>query len=171
MISLDPIRALPHHAQVEILLAMLEEISGLSYWARQTLLAIDKTQEPVAFEMLNKREHDAVMIKEHIKTLFQKQNTMNTYFIEITFYQTKNNLEKVLQNSFKCFDRKTITENKISLIKTTFDDAVAFYKNGGGKATATIESNSYSENSTRYDIKNNQNTSMFITLIKIKGEI
>lgn len=93
---------------------------------------------------------------------------MKKYFIDITWYVAKNNLEERLQSSFACLEHTIIPENKLmEQINNRYDNAVSEYRKAKGRAADFFDSTGLNDSHIQYRI--GQSTILHLTLIK--GEL
>lgn len=93
---------------------------------------------------------------------------MKKYFIDITWYVAKNNLEERLQSRFECLEHTIIPENKLKeLINDRYETVVSEYRSGKGRAAAFFDSTGLDDTSIQYNI----GTSTVLHLTMIRGEL
>lgn len=92
---------------------------------------------------------------------------MKKYFIDISFYVPKNNLEARLQEEFKKIEDNVISEDQLKTnLDSRYAKVVSYYNQYIGKAKAPIDINSVGDK-IYYKI----GKSLSITLILVKGEL
>jgi len=86
----------------------------------------------------------------------------------------KNSLDKALQEHFRTFNQRTITEEKVdSFFKEQFDHICQLYKESGGRSSKM----EYQDITTgfgdckRFSIECRNTTSMYISLSVIRGDL
>lgn len=96
-----------------------------------------------------------------------KNEIMRKYFIEITLYVGKNNLEERLHVEFQKLEHVVIPEDKITKeIDLRYAKVLSDYQRNKGKAKAAFDKNTIGDN-IRFSI----GKSMLIDLIPIKDEL
>jgi len=91
---------------------------------------------------------------------------MKKYFIETRFLSARNKLEKQLQEAFRSFDRKIISQDNLEIIHKKYDEVVHNYKMGGGRSGAPY---SYCDVDSALHIS--MGDQVTLTLVVIKGEV
>jgi hypothetical protein len=71
---------------------------------------------------------------------------MNQYFITISWYSTKNKLDKMLQEEINDFQHKVISENAIGIFRKIHENITAEYKACKGRGEAEFKQRSQEAN-------------------------
>lgn len=99
---------------------------------------------------------------------------MKKYFIHITYYQAKNDLDRELQEHFRTLDHNLISEQDTeALLQGEFDKICQLFKQSGKRTSLADFDKSTPEyaGSIRYTVGNRQGTNMYIDLLPILGDL
>jgi len=99
---------------------------------------------------------------------------MKKYFIHISYYQAKNDLDRELQDHFRSLDQKIITEDVAEqFFQNEFDNICQLYKQSGRRSSLSEFSKVPALRLDRicFSIDNRQGKNMCIDLLPIYGEI
>lgn len=102
----------------------------------------------------------------HASTVTDKEKMEKEFFVDITFYSPKNNLEKMLHDEFRKHEHTLITYAQIPDLKAVYESVIERHRKNKGRATAEFRQTDLRENKIWIEI----NKSLRITLVEVTGD-